>query len=141
MHSDVIISKLDPDMQAIIKIVIWRDRVPLYPEEAEIEDASKINIDWLIDMKELDIENEDNKSIAIDDVSITLFSDYSFFSITATRFSQEDNIIGYENQPVALLDSDEPTNIRLTPITLRKILLMRKHRVVKASEDMMSPRC
>ena len=96
MHSNEIISKLDPNMQAIIKMVIWRDGVLLCPEEAEIEDASKINIDWLIDMKELEIENEDNKSIAIDDVSITSFSNCSFFSITATRFSQEDDIMDYE---------------------------------------------
>ena len=87
MHHDAIISKLDPDMKAIIKTVIWRDRVPLYPEEAEIEDASKINIDWLINMKELDIESEDNKSIAMNNISITLFGNYSFFSTTATRFS------------------------------------------------------
>ena len=61
-------------------------------------------------MKELDIENEDNKSIAMDDVSITLFGNNSFFSTTATRFSQEDNIMGYKNQQVVLLDSDKPTN-------------------------------
>ena len=45
MHSDANISKLDPNIQAIIKMVIWRDRVLLYPEEAEIEDAININID------------------------------------------------------------------------------------------------
>ena len=64
----------------------------------------------MIDTKELDTENKDNKSIAIDNVSITLFGDCFFFSTMATRFSQEDDIMGYENQLVALLDSDEPTN-------------------------------
>ena len=98
-------------MQAI-KIVIWRDGVPLYPEEAEIEDASKINIDWLIDMKEPDIENKDNKSIAMNDVSITLFGHHSFFSTMATKFSQKDDIMGYEHQLVVLVDSDELTNTK-----------------------------
>ena len=76
-----IIAKLDPDMQNLVKTVVWRDNVLLYPEEAEIEDASKINIDWLIDIKELDIMESNGKSIAIDDISILLFSKQSFFSV------------------------------------------------------------
>ena len=74
IHRNSIIAKLDPDMQNLVKTVIWRDDVLLYPEEAEIEDPSKINIDQLIDIKELDIIESDGKSVAMDNISILLFS-------------------------------------------------------------------
>jgi len=47
----------------------------LYLEEAEIEDASKINLDWLINIKDLDIMESDNRSVTIDDISIISFSE------------------------------------------------------------------
>ena len=62
-------------MQKIVKTVVWRDNAPLYPEEAEIENTSKINLDWLIDIKDLDIMESDNRSVTIDDTSIILFSE------------------------------------------------------------------
>ena len=74
IHRMSIIAKLDPDMQNLVKTVVWRDDVPLYLEEAEIEDASKINLDWLIDIKDLDIIEGDNRSITIDNMSIISFS-------------------------------------------------------------------
>ena len=40
-HRDSILIKLDPEIQKVIKTVIWRDDVLSYPEEVEIEDASK----------------------------------------------------------------------------------------------------
>ena len=47
--------------------------MPLYLEEAEIKDTNKININWLIEIKELEnIEN--NKSVTIDDTSVISFS-------------------------------------------------------------------
>ena len=76
-----IIAKLDPNMQNLVKIVIWRDDVPLYPEEVEIEDASKINLDWLINIKDLDIIEDNKKSVIMDDPSILSFSEQSFFSV------------------------------------------------------------
>jgi len=75
IHGNSIIAKLDSDMQKIVKIVVWRDNTPLYLEKAEIEDASKINIDWLIGIKELDIMEDNNKSIAMDNTSILSFSE------------------------------------------------------------------
>ena len=45
IHGMSILAKLDPDMQNLVKTVVWRDDVPLYLEEAEIEDVSKINLD------------------------------------------------------------------------------------------------
>ena len=45
LHGDSIITKLDLDMQKIVKMVEWREGVPLYSEEAEIEDACKMKID------------------------------------------------------------------------------------------------
>ena len=80
IHGMSIIAKLDPDMQNLVKTVVQRDEVSLYPEEAEIEDASKINLDWLIDIKDLDIIESDNRSVIIDDTSIISFSEQSFFS-------------------------------------------------------------
>ena len=75
INGNSIIAKLDLYMQNLVKTVIWRDNILLYPEEVEIEDASKINIDQLIDMKELDIMESNGKSVAIDDMSILLFSE------------------------------------------------------------------
>ena len=56
----------------------FRDRVLSYLEEVEIEDASKINIDWLIGIKELDAIEGNNKSAAIDDILVLSFSKKSF---------------------------------------------------------------
>ena len=49
--------------------------MPLCLEEVDIEDASKINITWLIDIKELESAENDNKSVTMDDTSIILFSE------------------------------------------------------------------
>ena len=68
-------------MQNLVKTVISRDDVPLYPEEAEIKDASKINLDWLIDIKDLDIIECDNKSVIMDNTSILSFSEQFFFLV------------------------------------------------------------
>ena len=54
LHRECITAKLDPDVQKIVKTVEQRDDIPLHLEEAEIEDASKMKIDWLIDIKELE---------------------------------------------------------------------------------------
>ena len=64
----------------MVKTVIWRDDIPLYPEEVEIEDASKINLNWLVDIKDLDIIESDNRSVTMDDMLIISFSKKSFFS-------------------------------------------------------------
>ena len=106
MHGDCIISKLDPDMQNLVKSVEWRDGMPLYPEEAEIEDASKINIDWLIDMTDLDIAEGDDKSVAMDDTSIISFGDKSFFSVNQTVQYQEDEFQRDTYQSLALSHLD-----------------------------------
>ena len=42
---DGVIAKLDPEIQALVKKVEWRDNIPLYPDEAAIEDASEMKID------------------------------------------------------------------------------------------------
>ena len=95
IHGKSVLAKLDPDMQNLVSTVIWRDDIPLYPEEAEIEDASKINLDWLIDIKELDIMESDNRSVMMDDTSIVSFSEQSFFSTIpdsqkAVEFQEEE---------------------------------------------------
>ena len=82
LHGEGIIAKLDPDVQKIVKTVEWRDNIPLYPEEVEVKDASKMKIDWLIDIKELETTGVDDKSVAMDNVSIGSFGSQSFFSTT-----------------------------------------------------------
>ena len=77
---DSILSKLNPDKQKVVKEIVQREGVPMYLEEAEIKDASKIGINQLIDTKELEIRHIEEKSIGIDNVSIVSFSDQSWFS-------------------------------------------------------------
>ena len=69
-HGDSILTKLDPEIQEVVKIVIQREDVPLHPEEVEIEDASKIEIDWLVDVKGLDEMRKNDVSVALDDTSV-----------------------------------------------------------------------
>ena len=45
LHRSSIITKLDTDIQKIEKTVEWREGVPLYLEEAQTEDKSKIELD------------------------------------------------------------------------------------------------
>ena len=45
------------------------------PEEVEIEDVSKIEINLWMDMKELEIRDIEDKSIAIDSEFIVFFGD------------------------------------------------------------------
>ena len=85
LHGNSIIAKLDPEIQKMVKTVVWRDNLPLHPEEVEIEDASKMKIDWLIDVKELEMTGVDDKSITMDDVSIGSFGDQTFFSATKSQ--------------------------------------------------------
>ena len=73
LRRDCITAKLDPDIQQIVKTVAQRDDAPLCLEEAEIEDAGKMKINWLIDIKELESTPTHNKSVTIDDVSIGFF--------------------------------------------------------------------
>ena len=91
LHGDSILTKLDPDMQKAVKMVQQREGVPLYLEEAEIEDASKIQLDWLIDIEELKNIEEEDKSIVLDDLSVVSFSKQSFFSVYPTNQYQVDD--------------------------------------------------
>jgi len=74
-----------------VKTVEWRENIPLYPEEAEVEDASKMTIDWLIDISEMGTSTVDDKSITMDDVSIGSFGDQSFFSTTQSQHQDASN--------------------------------------------------
>ena len=68
-------------MQKVVKEVVWREGVTMCLEEAEIEDASKIKIDWLMGMKELESIDKEDRSVSIDNVSIVSFSEKFFFSV------------------------------------------------------------
>ena len=93
-------------MQNLVSTVVWRDDVPLYPEEAEIEDASKINLDWLIDIKELDIMESDNRSIMMDDTSIVSFSKQSFFS----TILDSQKVVEFQEEEIDENESQHTTN-------------------------------
>ena len=80
LHGESILSKLDPGMQKVVKMVQQREGVPLYLEEVEIEDASKIQLDQLIDIEELKNKEEEDKSVSLDNMFVVLFSIQSFFS-------------------------------------------------------------
>ena len=84
LHGDCITAKLDSDIQQIVKTVMQRDKTHLYPEEAEIEDTSKMKINWLIDIKELKTATE-NKSVTMDNVSIGSFRSLVYFSLTQSQ--------------------------------------------------------
>ena len=105
-HGDGIIGKLDPDVQKIVKTVVWRDNLPLHPEEVEIEDASKMKIDWLIDIKELEMTGVDDKSITMDDASVGSFGSQSFFSATQSQ-NQESLFQNDTHQSLALREQDD----------------------------------
>ena len=106
LHGDGIIAKLDPDAQKIVKTVVWRDNLPLHPEEVEIEDASKMKIDWLIDIKELEMTGVNDKSIAMDDASVGSFGSQSFFS--ATQSQNQDSLFHSDtHQSLALHEQDD----------------------------------
>ena len=64
---------------------MYKDDTPLHPEEAEIEDASKMKIDWLINVKETETIAAKDKSVAIDDVFIGSFRSQVYFSLTQSQ--------------------------------------------------------
>lgn len=80
--------------------------MPSYLEEAEIEDASKISIDWLINIKELKSMKSDNKSATMDNTLVISFSEKSFFSANATTLNQEEDFLGDNHSLLALQDLD-----------------------------------
>ena len=104
LHGSSILTKLDPQVQDLVRSVKWRDGFPLHPEEAEIEDAGNLKLDWLIDMKELDIKEQDDRSVAMDDTSIVSFGEKSFFSRSETLQQQDDMFQGETYQPLTTHD-------------------------------------
>ena len=105
-HGDGIFAKLDPDVQKMVKSVVWKNNLPLYPEEVEIEDASTMKIDWLIDIKELEMTGVDDKSITMDDVSVVSFGSQSFFSTTQSP-NQESFFQNDTHQSLAPSEQDD----------------------------------
>ena len=75
LHGDSVLSRMDQDMQNVVKAVVWRDKFPLYTEEGEIEDTGNIQIELLLDMKEIEIKEKYDSSIAIDDTQIQSFEE------------------------------------------------------------------
>ena len=63
------------------------------PEESEIEDPCVIKIDWLMDTKELEIRDIEDKSVAMNDVSVVFFGNQSWFFTNSEwqRKEEEEN--------------------------------------------------
>ena len=78
LHRDSVLLKMDSDTQNAVKEKVWRDGFLLCTEETEIEEAGNIRIEWLIDMKELEIKEKYDSSIAMDDTSIQSFGEKIF---------------------------------------------------------------
>ena len=49
-----------------------------------------MEIDWLIDIKELETIGGDDKSVTIDNISIQSFGDKLFFSVNQTQNQEDD---------------------------------------------------
>ena len=83
-------------MQDLARKVEWRNGLPLHPEEAEIEDAGNLKLDWLIDITDLELGGKEDKSAILDDASVKSFGDNSFFAKSVVleqgdKESQDDN--------------------------------------------------
>lgn len=103
-HGDGVLAKLTPQVQDLVNSVVWRDELPLYPEEAEIEEAGNLKIDWLIDMEDLEIKEKDDRSLAMDDASIASFGEKSWFSRNDMWQQQDDMFQGETHQPLVAHD-------------------------------------
>ena len=82
LHREYITVKLDPNSQKIVKTIKWRDNILIYLEEVEIDNTSKMKIDQLINLKELENTGVNHTLHTMDDVSNGLFRDQLFFSTT-----------------------------------------------------------
>ena len=79
MHRDSVSTKVGPNMESILKIVVQRDSAPFRSEEADVKDASEINLVQLIDIKGIDIIDGNNTSTRMDDALMISFNNQSFF--------------------------------------------------------------
>ena len=64
-HGSHVLSKFNTGMQYLVSSVELKDELPPCPEDATIEEASNINIAWLIDIEELDIVDFNKAALAI----------------------------------------------------------------------------
>ena len=83
--------KLDSCVQDLVKSIEWRNELPLHPEESDIEDTDDLKIDWLIDVKSLEIKGKDDRSVMMDNASIASFGNNSFFK-KKDMLQQEDDM-------------------------------------------------
>ena len=68
----------------------WRDGVPLYPEEAEIDDIASSKIDWLIDIDDISFSSgRGTNTFEEDDMSVSTIGSKSFFGGRAISFQDE----------------------------------------------------
>ena len=67
-YREVVLTKLDPYIQDLVSSVVQTDGVLLYLEDVMIDQASKVTIDWLISIEELEIDESKKLVITIDNV-------------------------------------------------------------------------
>ena len=81
-------------MQSTVKEVAQREGVPMCLEEIEMEDSSEIQINQLIDTKEIESIDKENRSVAIDDTSLVSFCEQPFFSMHSMSQNKEKKVKG-----------------------------------------------
>ena len=92
LHGDAILTKLSAEAQDLVKSVKWRNGVPLYPEEAEIEDVTSQKIGWLIDVDDISISSGRGANpFEEDDLSVSTMGSKSFFEGRTLRFQEEES--------------------------------------------------
>ena len=87
------------------QIISYFKTIPKTPKS----DPSKMKIDWLIDIKELETTGVDDKSVAMDDMSIGSFGSQSFFSTTQSQ-NQDYYLQGDTHQSLAPREEDPIQN-------------------------------
>ena len=94
-------------MQELVHSVEWRNDLPLYLEEAEIEDVGNLKLDWSIDMTDLEIGGKEDKSVIMDDASIKLFGGNSFCEKRDALQQGDETSQGNTHQPLIALDNSD----------------------------------
>ena len=97
-YGEAILTKLDLYIQDLVSSVVWIDRVLLYPEDIVIDQASKVTIDQLINIEELDIDKRKKSVIAIEDAILGSIGSQTIFREKSVGF---------------VLEADLTSNVRL----------------------------
>ena len=88
-HGEAVLTKLDSHVQDLVSSIAQIDGVLLCPEDAVIDQASKVIIDWLIGIEELEIDERKKFVIAIENAILGSIGSRTFFEEKLVRFALE----------------------------------------------------